>query len=135
MKQTQFTIKTSNRYKINKIYKFIEDNNLDNTSFVVDKYDQKVTELFLLEKCSEFFNIPKSILLKKTRKADVIQARQFFYHTMRTTTNLSFYKIGRFFGQSHCNVINSNKKFKQYYEFDKQYKRKYDEFEQFLNLK
>ena len=66
-------------------------------------------------------NITKSSLLSKTRKREVIYARQLCMFIMTTEFNLKLAKTGLLFGLDHATVIHSRDKIKDWVDIgDKQ---------------
>lgn len=63
----------------------------------------------ILKYISEKVEIPVDILKMKTRKREIVEARQFYFKEAKKQTNHSLAKIGAFVGKDHATVIHGIK--------------------------
>jgi chromosomal replication initiator protein len=85
--------------------------------------DELVTEIV-----AEIWQIPKEALLTKTRKREVVEARQVLMAHKKKETGNSLAKVGRSFLKDHATVLHAIKTVKNLRETDKAFRRKYDTF-------
>lgn len=77
---------------------------------------------------SKYFNIPISLLQKKTRKREIVQARQMEMFFALNYTNLSLAKIGLRYGKKdHATVYHAKKTIENLYDTNKEIKKIIDE--------
>lgn len=76
----------------------------------------------------EIWQIPKESLYVKTRKREVVEARQVLMAYGKQKTGNSFAKVGKGFNKDHATVIHSVKTVKNLRETNKAFRDKYDTF-------
>ena len=76
--------------------------------------NSKVLELtpeFILDYCSDLYQVDKRLVLSKNRSEQVSNARHLFIYLMRKHTEYSLNQIGLYVGnRSHSTVLSSIKK-------------------------
>jgi chromosomal replication initiator protein len=64
----------------------------------------------LKEAITSVTGIDSEVMIARTRKREIVQARQLFHYFMKNGTNLSLAKIGELTGgHDHATVLHSNK--------------------------
>ena len=64
---------------------------------------------WIIEIISHYYDIPIETMKQKTRKREIVQARQISYYFGNNYTNLSFYSLGKFFDQDHATALHGIK--------------------------
>jgi len=80
------------------------------------------TPLFIIKIVFDYFGIPYEIRDTKSRKREIVQARQLAMYHLRKQTKLSLSQIGKMFGKGHCDVIHSIKTVNNLSETDRCYR-------------
>lgn len=112
----------SNKEKINRIQLLVSKNDFRTKSYSLDDIAKQV---FL------YTGISTSLMNVKTRKREVVQARQLAHYKAKNLTNHSLSEIGFYFGRKdHATVAYSVKTVENMIEFDKTFR---EQHEQFLN--
>jgi chromosomal replication initiator protein len=91
------------------------DGNAKYVAELVSMYSEnKVLELtpeFILDYCSDLYQVDKRLVLSKNRSEQVSNARHLFIYLMRKHTEYSLNQIGLYVGnRSHSTVLSSIKK-------------------------
>ncbi len=83
----------------------------------------------------EYFNVDYDVMLSKTRKRDIAQPRQITMYLAKKFTNNSLKAIGEHFaGRDHTTVIHSCQTVENLLDTDPEYREKYLEIEQKVQL-
>ncbi len=106
----------------------------DMAKAIVDKLVKKVTREISVEMISQtvcdYFGLQISDLLSKTRKREIVQARQIAMFFSKSLTNSSLSAIGAKIGQKdHATVLHSCKAINNLIETDKEFKNQVREIE------
>lgn len=81
----------------------------------------------ILKVVSEFYNISIENLCSKSRKRDIVQARQMVMYFAKKYTNLSLASIGSQIGnRDHATVLHAHKVIGDLLETDKEFKKQYE---------
>jgi chromosomal replication initiator protein len=85
------------------------------------------------ESVSEYFNIPSELIRAKTRRQEVVIARQFAMYFAKELTNSSLKTIGLHFGgRDHSTVIHACQAIEEYIRSNTTYKQHLDRIKQIL---
>ena len=60
---------------------------------------------YIIETVSIYYDIPIDIMKQKTRKREIVFARQVSFYLGKIYTNLSLYMLGVFFDQDHSTAL------------------------------
>ncbi len=83
----------------------------------------------------KFFNLPYDTLLEKTRKREIVQARQITMYLAKKFTRNSLKSIGdHFMGKDHTTVIHSCQTVENMLDTDQSYREKFLELQQKVQL-
>lgn len=105
------------------------------TKSFVKQIDKEITVEFIQELVANYFNVPVDRLAGKTRKRQVVIARQLSMYLAKKLTNKSLKAIGEMFGgRDHSTVIYSCKTVQDLMETDAVYKDTVVEIENKLKL-
>lgn len=92
------------------------------------KVQKELTIDHIVEETSSHFNIRQEDVYGKSRKAEIVLARQISMYLAQTHTNLTNSKIGRLIGnRNHATVIHSIKTIEDRLKVDKELKKSLDE--------
>jgi chromosomal replication initiator protein len=73
----------------------------------------------IIKTISHFYNLDESLIYEKTRRKEIVRARQVAMYLLREDFNISFPLIGRKMGgRDHTTVIHSCEKIKKDIEID-----------------
>jgi chromosomal replication initiator protein len=73
----------------------------------------------IIKTISHFYNLDESLIYEKTRRKEIVRARQVAMYLLREDFNISFPLIGRKMGgRDHTTVIHSCEKVKEDLETD-----------------
>lgn len=100
------------------------------------KYIANKKENHSLEQCliniSEYFDIPVTKIISKSRKQPIVNARMYYFFTarylLRSMNNESLSYLGGTLNKDHSTVVNAIKNFKNYYETDEEFRDNYNTF-------
>lgn len=87
----------------------------------------------LMDYASELFRCTVDELYSRSRKREIVSARQVCMSAMRDFTSMTISEIGRHFGQSHCAVIHSISVVKDHYRVEKDFREVVDKIYDGLN--
>ena len=94
------------------------------------------TKEHIEQKVLQYYDIDKSVLTCEGQRAQLVEPRKFIFIFCRDLTKLSFAKIGEGYkGGSHCNVLTTSRKFQNWIDTDKKYKKKYDGIHELITNK
>ena len=117
---------------------FKRDIDLDMTQRIVRKVvkcaeSKPLTINEIIEKVCAHFKIDTSTLLAKTRKREIVQARQVAMYLAKKHTDISTPKIGKMIGnKDHATVLHSCKIVKELLDVDKAFKAEVEQLESTL---
>lgn len=60
---------------------------------------------WIIEIISHYYDIPIETMKQKTRKREIVQARQISYYFGKKYTNFSLYRLGKFFELDHATAL------------------------------
>lgn len=101
---------------------------------ISDNQPKVITIEMIRDRVCEYFNLPVDAILTKSRKMEVVQARQIAMYLSKQMTQKSLSAIGQCIGKrDHATVLHACKKVVDLMETDKQYKKSVEEIEK--NLK
>ncbi|MEA3451807.1 MAG: chromosomal replication initiator protein DnaA, partial [Bacteroidota bacterium] len=86
----------------------------------------------IIQIVGDYFNISVKAIKAKTRKREVVQARQLAMHFSKKYTKKSLTTIGAEFSRDHSTVVHANKTVKNLIDTDKSFRQFYDEIERLL---
>ena len=96
---------------------------------------QEISIDYIQKAVCEFFTVPVDLLKAKTRKREVVQARQLSMYLAKHHTKSSLKSIGQHFGgRDHSTVIHSCQAVKDLMDTDLQFKKSVDEIEKKIKL-
>jgi chromosomal replication initiator protein DnaA len=85
---------------------------------------------YIQKKVCEYFNLPSDVLQAKTRKREIVQARQIAMYFSKSYTKASLSSIGSMIGgKDHATVLHACKTISNLIETDKSFKSQIDEIE------
>ncbi len=92
-------------------------------SRVIDNFEEQIDIDFIQKAVSEYFQIPIEQLKAKTRKKEIVTARQVAMYFAKTCTNFSLKAIGQHFGgRDHTTVMHAIDAVNEHVESDMQFK-------------
>ncbi len=86
----------------------------------------------IIKTIADYFNIPEKAIKAKTRKREVVQARQLAMHFAKKYTKKSLSTIGAEFSRDHSTVVHANKTVKNLIETDKSFRQYYEDIDRLL---
>jgi len=97
---------------------------------------QQKTMEFILKVVQNYYQVDESYFLKKTRRNEILFARQVAMYLIKKNTKLSLNSIGQKCGnKDHATVINAIKRVQGYIDVDKQLKKQVSDIQQIIKLK
>jgi len=103
---------------------------------IVHEIDSEVGIDYIQKTVSEYFKIPVDQLKDKTRKKEIVMARQIAMFFSKEYTNLSLKSIGEHFGgRDHSTVIHAVQAVNDFCDTDATFKKAVDELKKKLKLK
>lgn len=103
---------------------------------IVHDIDSEVGIDYIQKTVSEFFKVSIDQLKDKTRKKEIVMARQLAMYFSKEYTNLSLKSIGYHFGgRDHSTVIHAVQTVNDLYDTDNTFKKSVDELRKKLKLK
>ena len=103
---------------------------------IVHDIDSEVGIDYIQKTVSEFFKVSIDQLKDKTRKKEIVMARQLAMYFSKEYTNLSLKSIGYHFGgRDHSTVIHAVQTVNDLYDTDNTFKKSLDELRKKLKLK
>lgn len=95
---------------------------------------KKITIQSIQETISDFYDVRKDLIQSKSRKREIVQARQVIMYFMKKHTELSLSQIGVQVGnRTHATVVHACNTVKNYVEVDKGFRSDIEEIERLLN--
>jgi len=92
-------------------------------SRVIDNFEEQIDIDFIQKSVSEYFHIPIEQLKAKTRKKEIVNARQVAMYFAKTCTNFSLKAIGQHFGgRDHTTVLHAIDTVNSHLENDDKFK-------------
>jgi len=89
----------------------------------------------ILEVVSSVSRLDRTTIMSKTRRRDIVQARQIGMYLLYKYTRFSYQKVGSYFGKDHATAIHSENKIKDALRgFDPNLKEKVEECERMLKM-
>jgi chromosomal replication initiator protein len=110
-----------------------------NIDYHIEKYEARVkSDKMTINKIRkvvcDFFEIEENHLVLKTRKREIVQARQICHHFARKYTKRSFSEIGRSIGnKDHATVMHSLKVVNDLMDTDREYREMIIRIDDLLN--
>ena len=103
---------------------------------IVHDIDSEVGVDYIQKTVSEFFKVSIDQLKDKTRKKEIVMARQLAMYFSKDYTNLSLKSIGYHFGgRDHSTVIHAVQTVNDLYDTDNKFKKSVDELRRKLKMK
>jgi len=103
---------------------------------IVHDIDSEVSIDYIQKTVSEYFKIPVSMLSDKTRKKEIVIARQLAMYFAKEYTSHSLKTIGYYFGgRDHSTVIHAVQSISDMYDTNQSFKKIVDELRKKLKLK
>ncbi|MEN3045962.1 MAG: chromosomal replication initiator protein DnaA [Candidatus Hydrothermales bacterium] len=81
---------------------------------------------------SEYYNLPKTEIMSKKQKKELVHARQVSMFIMKNVLNMSIVEIARFFGKDHTTVLHAIEKIENLLDKDEKLKNEILEIEKML---
>jgi len=100
-----------------------------------EKLKDKELEDYVLEVISDVCQIEIEDLLGDKRTKKIINGRFVFYHILHCYFGYKKKEIARLIGRNHASVIAGLAKFDNYYQYDTQFKQRFNAISIELNLK
>jgi len=60
---------------------------------------------YIIDIISTYYDMPIKIMKQKTRKREIVQARQISFYFGKKYTNFSLYRLGKFFELDHATAL------------------------------
>ncbi|MFB6258464.1 MAG: helix-turn-helix domain-containing protein, partial [Flavobacteriales bacterium] len=113
--------------------------NLDLAKQMIDKFVKntyrEVSIDYIQKVVCDYFDLPIELLKSKTRKREVVQARQIAMYFAKQLTRSSLANIGSYCGgKDHATVLHACRTVNNLMETDKEFKGYVDELEKKLNI-
>ena len=103
---------------------------------IVHDIDTEVSIDYIQKTVSEYFHLKTEDLKDKTRKKEVVIARQLAMYFAKEYTNLSLKSIGYHFGgRDHSTVIHAVQTVNDMYDVDSRFRSSVDELKKKLKMK
>lgn len=103
---------------------------------LVDNLSKEISIGFITQAVSEYFNIPIEQMKGKTRKRNVVQARQISMYLAKKFTELPLKQIGKHFGgRDHSTVIHACQAVLNLMETDRVYQKDVLELQKHIEMK
>lgn len=103
---------------------------------IVQNIETEVDIDFIQKAVSEYFAVPQDALKDKTRKKEIVVARQVAMYFAKEYTNFSLKAIGQYFGgRDHSTVIHAIQSVNELIETNKKFKTSIDELKKKLRVK
>ena len=101
----------------------------------VKNISREISIDYIQKTVCEYFTIPIELLKAKTRKREVVQARQLSMFLAKHHTKNSLKSIGQFFGgRDHSTVIHSCKAIQNLMDTDKKFKKSVEDIEKKIKM-
>jgi len=101
----------------------------------VKSVSREVSIEFIQKAVCEYFSVPQEKLKEKTRKRQIVQARQLSMYLAKSFTKNSLKVIGRHFGgRDHSTVIHSCQAVRDLMDTDKEFKESVADIEKKIQL-
>ena len=114
--------------KANKYFVYFDDNQKTAILEAMQSYAKSFqTEnktdkaMFIIKEIGSYFGLPEDYNKLKSRKGELIKARQIAMYFIKKHTKLSLQVIGSLFNKDHSTVISALEKVNNYKETDKKY--------------
>jgi chromosomal replication initiator protein len=112
---------------------------LDLARDVIDNYVKHRTREVSVEEITkrvcDHFDMPFEQIISKSRKANIVKARQIAMYFSKKLTKSSLANIGKHFGnRDHSTVIHANEQVKNQIDTDPKYRKQVEELEKILSL-
>ncbi len=103
---------------------------------IVSNIEVEVDIDFIQKAVSEYFSVPLDALKAKTRKKEIVVARQVAMYFAKEYTNFSLKAIGQYFGgRDHSTVIHAIQSVNEMLESNRKFKTSLDELKKKLKVK
>jgi chromosomal replication initiator protein len=103
---------------------------------IVSNIEVEVDIDFIQKAVSEYFSVPLDALKAKTRKKEIVVARQVAMYFAKEYTNFSLKAIGQYFGgRDHSTVIHAIQSVNEMLESNRKFKTSLDELKKKLRVK
>lgn len=83
---------------------------------------ERINPLEILEVISNQSNQSVEDIMSRTRRQEIVDARQLFCHVIKEKYDMPLAKIGKIIGRDHATVIHSIKAHRDRYDVNKQYR-------------
>ena len=116
---------TKNKAKYDLLCEFLTKHKIDGVSKVHTELDYKTIYHVFVNNLTDVYKITLEEFIGRSRKREVVYARQHFFKIMRDNTKMSLEGIGDIINRSHCSVIHSLKEFEKnmnYTDYSKPYR-------------
>jgi len=101
---------------------------------LVKSNQKEIDNSYIIKIISDYYDIPVKILLSKSRKREIVQARQIAMYFAKHLTSNSLSNIGREIGQKdHATVLHASRTVKNLIDTDKEFKRHIEEIDHIIN--
>ena len=90
---------------------------------------------FILKAVGIFYQVEEDYYVMKTRKREIIEARQMSMYMIRRHTDLTLKKIAKFYERDHATVLHSIKKIEDYKFYDKHVRREIKDIEYMIKYR
>jgi hypothetical protein len=90
---------------------------------------------FILIVTQNYFNIPENFCTKKTRKAEVVFARQVSAYLIRKYTQITLKEIGTVFNQDHSSILHGIRKVQDLMDVDKYIRKQVNDIDKIVQFK
>jgi len=116
-----------NREDVQHILGEIYDSYVDiNTDFKIKTRNQKINAI--IASVIDVYNISHQKLILRTRKREIVEARQIASYLIKNSVNISLNDVGSLLGGfGHSNVLHSIKTVENLLQTDKQFKYRYNQ--------
>lgn len=90
---------------------------------------------FVKQVVGKYYDVDPKLLEIKTRKREVVLARQVCMYLIVKNSKISLKMIGNYFNKDHATVIHSNTVIKNYLDWDKDLRTQVEELQNVIRLK
>ena len=95
---------------------------------------KKITVQKIQEVVCDYFNIKRDLIQSRSRKREIVQARQVAMYFTKTHTEMSLAQIGSHIGKrNHATVLHACNNIRGLIEVDKTFRSNIDEIERILH--
>jgi chromosomal replication initiation ATPase DnaA len=92
----------------------------------IDLGKDKLNLEAIVTRVCRYFKIDREDLMKKSRRSEIVKARQICMYLSRRFTNLSLQQIADYFMKDHCTTLYACRQVENHYEVETEYRHDVD---------